>query len=83
MEKPAKQKGVRHVDGYRDRIWISYGQKIQVSQYEPVSIQIGYATDIKTKEKISEAFIRAEKVVATRIRREINSLVKQKRKNKG
>jgi len=83
MEKPTKRKGIRKLDGYVDRVWLSYGQTIQVARYEPVNIHAGFATDVRSGEKPSEAFKRAEKVVVKRMKQEIKSLEKQKRKKRG
>lgn len=68
-------KGIRHLDGYRDRVWVSLSQKIQVAKYEPVSLNFGYATDVRDKETVADAFERAILKTKKIAKREIQAVV--------
>jgi hypothetical protein len=64
-----------------DRVSVTFGQKIQVTQYEPVNIEISYATDCKLGETPQQAALRAKAFVETQMKPEINKLMRVKRKN--
>ena len=63
-EKPTdvavhKEAGVlAAIAGARDRVWYSFGAKMQVVQYESVDFSIGQASDVRADETTQAALVR-------------------------
>lgn len=63
-----------------DRVWLTFGQTIQVAQYEPAKVDIGMASDVKPDETPEEAIDRVAEIIQERVASEIRSLVSAKKK---
>jgi hypothetical protein len=65
-----------------DRISVTYGRTIQVSQYEPATVSFTYASDVKKGESIQKAIMRVSDIVEEKLSEEVSALNKLKRKRK-
>jgi hypothetical protein len=74
-----KQTSVRALDGYRDRIHVSFGQKIQVHNFEPAEVSMGMSSDVQEDETVEDAVRRVSEVVEEFVAREVSALVKAKK----
>jgi hypothetical protein len=52
-----------------DRISYSEGVKVQIGDYESRDVHISYSTNVKNKEKVSDALKRAKKTVQMSLRK--------------
>ena len=68
--------------GQRDRVWVTFGQTIQVAQYEPAKVDIGMASDVRDDETPEKAIARISEIVQEEVGTQISSLVKAKRKKR-
>ena len=50
-----------------DRVTAFFGRKIQVKQYEPVDINIGYSSDVRDDETPEEAYERVSNFVKKKV----------------
>jgi hypothetical protein len=49
--------------GAPDRVWYTFGLKLQVVQYESVDFSIGHASDVRLNETAEQALIRIASLV--------------------
>lgn len=71
---------VRYVDGLRDRVWCTLGQKIQIRKYSPVDIQFGCAVDRVGDETLDDTARRVIKSVQRYLKPLINEVIEIERK---
>ena len=64
------------------RVWVTLEQKIQIKDYEPVSVQAGMAIDVEEGQSIQEAFRNAFTETKKAIKPEIDKInvVKQRKR---
>lgn len=74
------RKGVELKQGLYPRVWVTLEQKIQVKDYEPVSIQAGMAKDVGDDETIQQAFSLAFSEVKKAITPEVRKVIDAKNK---
>ena len=87
LKKPDKvNKGVLvHLEkkgGFLDRVWMSYGQTIQVRDYEPSKVDVGMASDVAIDETVEEALDRVSAIIGVKIKGEIKELINAKNKKR-
>lgn len=63
-----------------DRISVYFGRKIQVKQYEPVDINVGYTSDVSDDESLEQAYKRISNFVKLQVKKESIEILKSKTK---
>lgn len=66
-----------------DRLYINFDAKIQIKQFEPVGVNIGYASSVLPNETVEECYERIRKFAAGKMLQERKILINAKNKNKG
>ncbi len=70
------------VNGYLDRVWVSYGQTIQVRDFEPAKVDVGMASDVQPGESVEDAYDRVAKIITKKIKVEMKALIQEKSKQR-
>lgn len=74
------KKNVIQKEGYLPRVWVSVEKKIQIQEYEPISLQVGLSIDVEKDETIQEVFDKCFYEVKKAIIPQVKQLYKIKNK---
>ena len=67
--------------GLPTRVWVSVERKLQISNYEPISVTVGLSTDVEENQTIQEAYDKCFYEIKKALIPQIKQL--QKLKNRG
>lgn len=74
------EKRVKEKEGYLPRVWVSVEKKIQIQDYEPISIQAGISIDVEENETIQEVYDKCFKEIKKTLIPQVKQLYKIKNK---
>lgn len=74
------EKRVKEKEGYLPRVWVSVEKKIQIQNYEPISLQAGLSIDVEENETIQEVYDKCFKEIKKALIPQVKQLYKIKNK---
>jgi hypothetical protein len=65
-----------------DRVWVTFGQTVQINPYEPAKVDVGMASDVRSDETVEKAIARVEGIIEEEMRVQVRALEKIKKQHR-